>query len=86
MKYRDLYNFLKHKPYRYNPWFKRIEDYSSIPRYPTSRTFNTINIGRETCLEWFGTRDLQSFFSQRKYLSIQMTLQEAKLHYPEYFI
>lgn len=86
MKYRDLYNYLHAKPYRYNPYFDRLEDYTYIPKYPSSATFNTYNIGRETYLEWYGTRDLQSFFSARKYLTGQMTLEDAKLKHPEFFI
>ena len=87
MTYFELYKFLIRKPYYYNPSLKALEDFSSLIRYePFSHPIFVNLVGTDSYVTYFGTRDLQSFYQDRANLRYQLSLTEAKLKHPEFFI
>lgn len=87
MTYFELYKHLQHKPYVYNPYLNALEDFSSLIRYePFSNPIFIDFIGRDGYTIYYGTRDLQSFYQDRRNLRKHLSLTEAKLKHPEFFI
>ena len=87
MTYFELYKFLKHKPYVYNRYLNALEDFSSLIRYePFSKPIFIDLVGKDSYVIYYGTRDLQSFYQDRQALHKHLSLTEAKLKYPEFFI
>ena len=87
MTYFELYKYLQCKPYFYNRHLNAIEDFSSLIRYePFSHPIFIDLVGTDEYVIYYGTRDLQSFYQNRKTLREQLSFAEAKLKYPEFFI
>lgn len=87
MTYLELYRFLIRKPYRYNHILNALEDFSSlIPYERFSRPIYIDLVGTNSYVTYFGIRDLQSFYQDRKFLRSHLSLVEAKLKHPEFFI
>lgn len=89
MKYRELHKFLHSKPYYYNRVLRKIEDFSSLPLHPFQRFTSNIPIdlvGTNLYVTYYGVRELQAIYQNRKYLKYHMNLAEAKAKYPEHFL
>lgn len=87
MTYLELYRFLTRKPYRYNHILNALEDFSSlIPYERFTRPIYIDLVGTNSYVTYFGIRDLQSFYQNRKFLRSHLSLAEAQLKYPEFFV